>query len=79
MREAHRSHAYAPKDHNHGYEDAGSEALEHDVCQGFEEGVGDEEEGEGGVILGAVTGKVEVFGEIGKFGVADVCSCRDGC
>lgn len=51
--EPHGRHANAPEDHDDGDEDAGAEALEQDVGEGLGERVGDEEDGQGCVVLAA--------------------------
>ena len=68
MHQAHGGHADAPEDHDGGDEDAGPQALEQDVGEGFEAGVGDKEEGEGGVVFAVA--HAEVVDEAVDFGVA---------
>lgn len=51
--QAHGAHGDAPERHNNGNEDAGSQPLEQNVRQGLKEGVGDEEDGQAGIVLAA--------------------------
>lgn len=53
MRQAHGDHHDTPHEHDKGDENTGSKALEKDIGQGFEEGVGDEKDGEAGIVLTA--------------------------
>ena len=76
MRQAHRHHHNPPKHHDDGDENAGAQALEQDVGEGFEASVGDKEDGETGVVLAG--GDVETLLETIEFGVADVGAVEEG-
>ena len=76
MRQTHGDHTNAPEDHDDGDENARTEALEQDVGQRFEEGVGDEEDGQASVVLAA--GDVEAFLEAIELGVADIGAVEEG-
>lgn len=53
MDEPHGCHADAPEDHDDGDKDARAQALEQDVGEGLSERVGDEEDGQGCIVLAA--------------------------
>ena len=53
MREAHRDHTNPPQNHDDRDEDTGSESFEQDVRQRFKEGIGNEEDGQAGIVLAA--------------------------
>lgn len=74
--QAHGDHDDAPDGHDDGDEDAGPETFEHDVGQGLEDGVGDEEDGEGEIVL--ARGDVDAGLEAIEFGVPDVGSVEKG-
>ena len=76
MGQAHTYHANSPQYHDDGYKDAGSQAFEEDVGDGLEEGVGDEEDGETGIVLAA--SDMKTCSEAVKFGVADICTVKEG-
>ncbi len=76
MSQAHGDHCGTPQYHYDGDEDAGTEAFEEDIGQGFEKGVGDEEDGQAGIVLAA--GDVEAFLEAIKPGVAYVGTIEEG-
>ena len=59
MHQTHGDHDDTPEKHNGWQEDRRSEALEQDVRNRFETGVGDEEKTQRGIIL--AVGHVEVF------------------
>ena len=76
VRQTHGDHCDAPDDHDARNEDARSKALQEDVGEGFEEGIGDEEDGEAGIVLTA--GDVETFLEAIQLRVADIGSIEKG-
>ena len=76
MSQSHCRHRDTPERHDDRNEDAGTKALEQDVGQGLEEGVGDEEDGEAGIVLAA--GDVQGFLQAIKFGVADIGAVEEG-
>ena len=51
MCEPHGNHTDSPEGHDYGNEDAGSQSLEQNVRQRFEESVGDEEYGQASIVL----------------------------
>ena len=51
MHQAHCYHDNAPQDHGDSEKPLGAEDLEHDIGGRLEEGVGDEEERERGIVL----------------------------
>ena len=59
MHQAHGGHYDTPEKHDGWQEDRRLETFEQDVGDGFEAGVGDEEETQRGVVLSI--GHVEVF------------------
>ena len=74
MRQAHGRHHDAPYDHDGGQEDTGPQALEEYIGQRLETGVGDEEDGEAGVV--ATRSEVEIVGQAVEFSVANVRTCE---
>ena len=76
VREAHGQHSDAPDGHDSGNEARGPPAFEQDVRKGLEERIGDEEDGEAGIILAAcdVQGLLQTV----EFGVADVRPVEEG-
>ena len=72
MAQAHGRHDYAPQDHDQRNENAGSKALEEHVGQGFGQCVGDEEDGQGSIVL--ATCHVEILLQAIQFCVADIGS-----
>ena len=76
MRQAHSNHDDTPQCHDNGNEDRRAQALEEDVGQRLEEGIGDEEDGQAGIVLAA--GQVEGFLEAVEAGVADVGAVEEG-
>ena len=76
MRQPHRHHHNPPEHHDRGDEDGRPEPLEEDVGQRLEERVGDEEDGQAGVVLPACD--VQRFLEAVEFGVADVGPVEKG-
>jgi hypothetical protein len=76
LHQAHERHAQAPREHDGGDKDRGAEFLEHDLGQGLEDGVGDEENGKGEIILGVC--HVEVGLQALDLGVADVGAVEEG-
>jgi hypothetical protein len=60
----------APEDHDSGEEDGGSQALEQDVGQRLEEGVGDKEDAETHIVLPVL--HVKAIDQPTNFGIADV-------
>ena len=68
MYQSHGRHADPPPHHDDGQEYARSIFLEQDVGQRLEDGVGDEEDGEGRVVLAIC--QVEIFLQTVDFGVA---------
>lgn len=76
MRQPHGHHHNTPKHHDDRDEYAGSETLQQHVGQRFGEGVGDEEDGETGVVLAG--GDVEAFLQAVEFGIADVGAVEEG-
>ncbi len=75
MDQAHGHHDDAPHGHNQGNEDARSQALEEDVREGFGQGVRDEEDGEGGVVLAVC--HVEILLQAIQFRIPDVGSVEE--
>ena len=76
MRQAHANHTDAPKNHNNWDENARSQALEQDVRQRLKAGVGDEKDGEAGIVLAARD--VEALLEAVEFCVANVGAVEEG-
>ena len=76
MGQAHGHHDRAPQHHDDGDEDRRAQALEQDVRQGLEERVGDEEDGQAGIVLAARD--VEGVGQAVEFGIADVGAVEEG-
>ena len=76
MCQTHGDHCDAPNHHDARNEDARSKALQEDVGEGFEEGIGDEEDGEAGIVL--TTGDVETFLEAIQLRVADIGAIEEG-
>lgn len=76
MGQTHRDHDDTPDGHYCGNENRGSEALEQDVGQGLEESVGDEEDGQTGIIL--TTGDFQGLLQAVELGVADVGAVEEG-
>ena len=76
MGQAHGRHDSAPQQHDDWDEDRRAQALEQDVRQGLEERVGDEEDGQAGIILAARD--VEGVGQAVEFGIADVGAVEEG-
>ena len=76
MRQPHTGHADPPQDHNDRDENARSQPFKQNVGQRLEAGVGDEEDGETGIVLAA--GDVETLLEAVKLGVADVGAVEEG-
>jgi len=76
VRQTHGDHDDAPNDHDGGDEDGGPEALQGDVGGRLEDGVGDEEDGQGGVVLAA--GDVQGLLQAVQPGVADVGPIEKG-
>jgi hypothetical protein len=74
--QAHERHTDAPGEHDGWDEDAGTPAFEQDLGEGFEEGVGDEEDGQGEVVL--AVGHMQVGLEALDLGVADVGAVEEG-
>lgn len=69
MYDAHERHDCSPREHNDGDPDGGSEPFEDDVGGDFEEGVGEEEDGQANVVL--LRGEAKIFRETRYIGVAD--------
>ena len=76
MAETHSHHANTPEHHDDGDEDGWAEAFKEDIGEGFSEGVGDEKDGEAGVVL--ATGDSEIFLKADDAGVADVGAVEEG-
>lgn len=76
MGQAHGHHRYAPYCHDDRDENTGPKALEQDVGDRFKEGIGNEEDGEAGIVLTA--GDVEGRFEAVELGVADVRAVEKG-
>ena len=74
--EAHGDHDDAPEEHDDRDEDGRAQALKEDIGQRLEEGVGDEEDGEAGIVLAA--GNVKGFIEVVELRVADVGPIEEG-
>ena len=72
----HSHHADTPEDHNDGDEDGRAKTLEKNIGEGFGERVGDEENGEAGIVL--ATGDSEGFLEADDAGIADVGAVEEG-
>lgn len=70
MHQAHTCHAQAPGDHDGRNENARTQAFEQDVGQGFGEGIGDEEDRQGSVIIPRC--HVQVGQQAFQLGVADI-------
>lgn len=75
VNQTHCHHHNAPYGHDQRNEDAGSHALEEDVGQGLGQGVGNEEDGESGVVL--AIRHVEVLLQAIEFRVSDVGSIEE--
>ena len=75
VHQPHCHHDDPPQDHDQRDEDARPQALQQDVGQRFSEGVGDEEDGEGSVILAA--GHFQVLLQAIEPGVSDVGSVEE--
>jgi hypothetical protein len=56
--------------HDDGDEDGGAHPLEEDVGEGFEDGVGHEEDGQGRVVRPRA--QLQILGKTSDLGVADV-------
>ena len=76
MGQAHGCHDGPPQQHDDGDEDRRAQALEQDVRQGFEERVGDEEDGEAGIVL--PPRDVQGVGQAVELGIADVGAVEEG-
>jgi len=76
VRQAHGGHDDAPDDHDGGDEDGGPETLQGDVGGRLEDGVGDEEDGQGGIVLAARD--VQRLLQAVQPGVADVGPIEEG-
>ena len=74
--DAHEGHDSAPSNHDGGQPDGRAEAFEEEVGRHLEDAVGEEEDGEGPVVLGA--GHVEVFLQTFDLCVADVAAIEKG-
>lgn len=62
--------------HDGRNKDGWAEAFQKDVGEWLEDGIGDEEDGEGGVELR--DGKAEIFGQAGDLCVTNVCAVQEG-
>ena len=76
MSQPHRHHDDPPQEHDDGDEDGRPQALEQDIGQGFEERVGDEEDGQAGVVL--PSRDVQRVGQAVELSVADVGAVEEG-
>ena len=76
MRQPHRGHHNPPKHHNNRYEDTRPQPLEQDIGEGFKERVGDEENGETGIVL--ATCDLEGLLETVETRIADVGAVEEG-
>ena len=76
MHKAHGRHDDAPENHDDGNEDGWSETLEQNLGQRLEASIGDEENGEGQVILRAC--QFQIFAQASDFGIADVGTVEEG-
>lgn len=76
MRQSHSDHHDTPENHDNRDENARSHLFEQDVGEWFEESVGNEEDGQAGVVLAGCD--VNSLCEAIKFGVADVCTVEKG-
>lgn len=70
------NHDNTPKRHDNGEEDTRTHSLEQDVGEGFESGVGHEEDGQTGVVLAAR--HVQVGLKAVDLGIADVGAVEEG-
>ena len=68
--QAHSGHAYAPQQHNERDELAGTESLEEDIGERLGKRVGNEEEGEGGIVL--TPGDVQAVLKTVESGISDI-------
>jgi hypothetical protein len=76
MHKAHGRHDDAPEKHDDRNEDGWSETFEQNLSQRLKSGIGDEEDGQGQVVLR--TCHVQIFGEASDFGIADVGTIQEG-
>lgn len=75
MDQAHSGHAYPPKQHNERYEPAGTESLEEDIGERLGKRVGNEEEGEGGIVL--TPSDVQAVLKTVESGISDIGSVEE--
>lgn len=62
--------------HDDWNEDRRTISLEHDICEGFEESVRDEEDGESSVVMGVI--KLKIGGHVVNFCISNICSIKEG-
>lgn len=75
VNQSHGGHTQSPRQHNCWYEDAGAKSLEQYIGDGFGQGVGHEEDGEGGIILPA--GDVQALQQAIQFCVPNICPVEE--
>ena len=75
MDQTHSGHAYPPKQHNEWYELAGTESLEENIGERLGKRVGNEEEGEGGIVL--TSSDVQAFLKTVKSRISDIGSVEE--
>lgn len=75
MYQSHAGHAEAPGNHDGGYEDTRTKAFEKNVGDGFCQSIGDEENGESGIVLAG--GDVQALLQAVQFCIPNVCSIEE--
>lgn len=78
VRQTHGDHDNSPQYHDGGDEYRGPQPFEQDIGQGLEQGIRDEEDGDGGIVLAARLGQVQRRLEAVQAGVANVGSVEEG-
>lgn len=74
MTDTHESHDGTPRDDDAREEDAGSQALEKTVGNWFKEGITDEEDGEGDVVISR--SHIQIIFHACETGITDVGSVK---